>query len=67
MNKPKWLELIWLMSWLSPPIVVAAIISQSFDLNVAVCLAITCLLVFVWLAILIAWSRLTASATKDEH
>jgi len=67
MNKPKWLELIWLLCWLAPPIIVTAIIRQVFGLNVAGFSAVASILVFGWLALTIAWSQLMASGTEDEH
>ncbi len=58
MNKPKWLELIWLVCWMSPPIVVAAIVSQIFHLSFAGKLSVAVGLLTGWFTLIIVWSRL---------
>ena len=66
MNKPKWLELIWLMCWMMPPVIVAAIMCQLFRMNFMAYIAVSIAALFAWLGLAIAWSWLTSSKTEDR-
>ena len=67
MNKPKWLELIWLTLWMMPPIVLAAIICRVFRLPFVAYGLIAVLSPFAWLGILMAWSWLISARSVDTH
>ncbi len=67
MNKPKWLELIWLMCWLMPPLIVAAVISRFFALNVGGYIGVVGISLIGWFVPIIMWSRFTSSDSDNEH
>ena len=64
MNKPKWLEIIWVMAWLSPPTVVAAVIALFTGLGFVGYFSVAFGLILVWVALLGAWTRLSSSIDR---
>jgi|GEM_PF-1002223 hypothetical protein len=70
MNKPKWLELTWLAFWLTPPIVVAAIICRYFHLTFLAYCVIAIFALFLYLGMILGWSWLTSARdlnTQDNE
>jgi hypothetical protein len=67
MNKPKWLELIWLLCWMSPPIILAMIVRRVFQFDVLAYVAISALLIIGWFASIICWSRSKPTETQNEN
>jgi hypothetical protein len=70
MNKPKWLELVLIAIWTSPPIVGAAIVCRYFQMPFLVycCVAIVALL--LWFVTILGWAWLTSSReanTRDNR
>ena len=66
MNKPKWLELIWILCWLAPPIILAAIVGRTFQLDHLAYLATAALLIAGWFTSIIWWSRSLPTEHENE-
>jgi hypothetical protein len=61
MNKPKWLELVLLSIWISPPIVGTAIVCRYFQIPFLVYCFVAIVALLLWFATILGWSWLTSS------
>ena len=67
MNKPKWLELIWITCWMAPPIILAVVIRHVLQFGFLAFVAIAALLIIGWFASIIWWSRSKPTETQNEN
>jgi len=62
MNRPLWLDMVYVTVAMSPPMILAAMIPAWLGLKgiigLAAYLAIAIVAIVVWLAMLVVWSRL---------
>ncbi|PQO41278.1 hypothetical protein C5Y96_00775 [Blastopirellula marina] len=65
MNRPYWLDSVYILVWMLPPVLVAFVVSKMTGLSgivgLAVFLGIGLVAIFLWLALLVLWSRLFKS------
>lgn len=67
MNKPKWLELIWLALWMMPPVILAAIIGGHFGLNFIAYFFLSLVSLSFWLGTVLVWCWLTSARNEGTR